>query len=602
MARDTPVSDDDRSVDGDESSTTDRGNGNEALLDRRSYVKLAGATTAAAAAFAAGASADDEYEVIEARGQTVTIGDETFENKLVDVSSGNGITFMVEGAATIRNIGIQGLYQGDGFIFSITASGGTVEFENVYIGDGANKSGSGFTHGPGAIFYHRNASADVVFRECNVQGYPNNGWYCSNSASGGSITWERCYGKNNGVATFRAASANDTLRECVAYNDDTDYSTDYASWGGYTEDSGRPLWVWSPGGTTVEDCHFDAGGYPAAVLTHQGGSVSLTGGAIAGGTQGSVDASDAGSDPDLSVPDGVPTTAEEAASGRSGSNSVRSDATESEDDENESAAELPHLLLFEGDDSAVSRYEFAVDGEVVPATDEGATIDAATEIDGDDVHGIVADWRDAFRFDGEIEQLTVDGPATVLLDGETVDPDDVGAEHPHVLEIEGQGEPTSVEITADGDVALGSNDSDIEDATTVSGSTVQSAVDDETLTVQFSGSLSDVTIIDGDADVRLDGEAIDPDEYGDKQLLPHALVVDGSDADGPSSYAFEVNGAVYKATYRDATISGDDVIEGRTVRGAVDDGKDAYWFDGDVEDFRLRGDATVDVQYNVRDQ
>jgi len=27
---------------------------------------------------------------------------------------------------------------------------------------------------------------------------------------------------------------------------------------------------------------------------------------------------------------------------------------------------------------------------------------------------------------------------------------------------------------------------------------------------------------------------------------------------------------------------------------------DAYWFDGDITDFRLRGNANVDVQYNAR--
>ncbi|MDQ2052044.1 hypothetical protein RBH26_16325 [Natronolimnohabitans sp. A-GB9] len=593
MKHDASELDDGRDVDGEGQSTfTDS---NDGLLDRRSYMKLAGAT-AAATAFTMGASADsDDYEVIEARGQVINIGNETFENKLVDVSNGNDITFVVDGAATIRNIGVHGLYQGDGFIFSITAPRGTVEFENIYIGDGANKSGSSFTHGPGGIFYHASASANVVFRECNVQGFPNNGWYCSNSASGGSITWERCFGKNNGVSTFRAANRNDTLRECVAYNDDTDYSTENGSWGGYTEDSGRPLWVWQPGGITVEDCHFAAGNYNSAVITHQGASVRLDGGAVAGGTQGSVDTSSAGTDPDLSLPEGVPESAEAAAAGGSGSASSGS----SDEDDEEDADELPHLLRFDGDTSDVSRYEFVVDGDVEPADYEGA-IDDSTEIDGSQVHGVVADWRDVFRFDGDLEELTVDGPATVLVDGEEIDPDDVGAELPHVLEVEGQGEPTSFELTVDGTIEL--DEADDDEATTVSGSTVQSSVTDETLAFRFSGALTDVTIIDGEADVSLDGEEIDPDEYGDHELLPHAIVFDGTETDEPSSYAFETGGEVYKATYQDATIDSDDVIDDGTVRGVVDDGLDAYWFDGDLEEFRLAGEATVDIQYNARDQ
>ncbi len=592
MARDSSVSDDDRYVGGETQPASD-GDSDSGLIDRRSYMKI-GAATAAAAALTTGVSASsDDYDVIEARGQVIRLDDETFENKLIDVTSGNDISIIVDGTATVRNVGVHGLYRGDGFIFTVTASHGTVEFENVYVGDGANKSGSSFTHGPGGFFYHARANADVVFRECNVQGYPNNGWYCSNSAGSGSVTWERCYGKNNGVSTFRAANQGDTLRDCVAYNDDTDYSTENGNWGGYTEDTGRPLWVWPPGGITVENCQFDAGSYGSAVVTHNGSSVSLDGGAVSGGAQGSVNLSSAGDDPDLSVPEGVPTSAEEAATGEGASASSGADSEDSEDEEQS------HVLLFDGDAADVTRYEFVVDGDVEPSNDEGASIDAATEIDDDTVHGVVADWRDAFRFDGDLENLTVDGPATVLLDGEEIDPDEVGAELPHVLEVEGQGEPTSFELTVDGTIELADDE---DESTAISGSTVQSSVTDETLPFQFSGALTDVTIIDGDAAVRLDDEEIDPDEYGETELLPHAIVFDGTETDEPSSYAFETSGAVHKSTYQDATISSDDVIEGQTVRGVVDDWLDAYWFDGDLEEFTLNGDADVDIQYNARDQ
>ncbi|SIR99167.1 hypothetical protein SAMN05421809_3183 [Natronorubrum daqingense] len=557
-------------------------------------MKLAGATTAAAAMFATGSSADeDDYEVIEASGQTINVDNETFENKLIDVSNGNAITVSVGDDATIRNVGVSGLYQGDGFIFSI-GGGGEVEFDNVYLGDGANKTGGDHAHGPGAVFYHRNASADVTFRRMNVQGYPNNGFYCSNSANGGAITWIDCYGKNNGVSTFRAASGEDSLHNCVAYNDDTDYSTDYGSWGGYTEDSGRPLWVHSPGGVVAEDCHFAAGSYPSAVLTHDGANATLDGGAISGGTSGAVDTSSAGSDPDLSVPDGVPTSPEEAVSGNEhgGSGSGDDEAVGNGDDE-----ELPNALVFDGNETTnATRYEFEVAGDVEPSSGEDA------DIDGSLVHGVVADWSEPFRFDGDLEQLTLDGPATVSLDGDEIDPDDYGEEYPHTLEVEGEGEPTSFEVTVDGSIDLESSAAEDDETTTVSGSTVQSSVTDDTVTVEFSGALTDVTIIDGDATVRLDDDVIDSDDYGDHKLLPHALVIDGTEDDDPSEYTFTASGAVVESTYQDATIDDDDVIEAQSVTGDVDGHLDAYWFDGDIEDFTLVGNATVDIQYNVREQ
>jgi hypothetical protein len=660
-------------------------------------MKLAGATTAAATAFGTSASADeDDYDVIRARGQVITIGrGETFENKLIDVSTGNSVLLNVTGAnSVIRNIGFKGLYRGDQFLISINAGRGDILFENIYMGDGATKEGSSFVHGPGGVFMHRSSDANLTFRRCNVQGFPNNGFYCSNTASGpSSVHFDTCFGKNNGVTTFRCASGNDVIENCVAYNDTTDYGPGY---GGYTETNGRPVWVWNGGTVTIRDSHFADGPYPYALVAGANGSpgrVNFQSGGYRGTIQrasgSTVSVGDAvSSSPDLSIPDGVPTSAEAAASGTTSTDSgtsgadstdeddaqlpnvivfdgngtsdatnyefVVSDAVEPSTDEDatiDTAADvdgthatgtvadyldawrfdgeierlsvdgnatvrvngvevdpdefddlLENVLLFDGDDSDVTRYEFEVDGDVEPSNYEGATIDDETELEDSLASGVVADWKDAFRFSGDLEALTVDGPATVLVNGEEIDPADYGEDLPHVLEVEGQGSPTSFELTVEGTIEFAGDDEPEDEATTVSGSTVQSSVTDGSQTFRFSGALTDVTVIDGEAAVRLDGEPIDPADYGDYELLPHALVIDGTTAEEPSAYSFEVSGAVVTSTYRDATIDEDDVIEGRAVRGVAGNWLDAYWFDGDIEAFTLRGDATVDVQYNARDQ
>ncbi|MXV63821.1 hypothetical protein GS429_17485 [Natronorubrum sp. JWXQ-INN-674] len=599
MAREPSVADDDRSVGSEEQPTND--SGNTGLLHRRSYMKLAGATTAATAAFGTAASAaSDDYEVIEARGQTIRLGQgETFENKLVDLTTGNGITLYVTGGnVEVRNIGFKGLYRGDGFVISVKAGSGNILFENIYMGDGATKEGSSFVHGPGGAFLHRDSNANVTFRNCNVQGFPNNGFYCSNTAHGGSVRFDTCFGKNNGVTTFRCASGNDVIENCVAYNDNTDYGPGY---GNFSETSGRPVWVWNGGTVTIRDSHFADGPYPYSMVAGANGSpgrANFESGGYRGNIQrasgSTVNVSGAVSnDPDLSIPDGVPTSPEDAASGDSSSG----DASGGDADD-----QLPNVILFDGDRSGVTRYEFAVDGDVEPSNYEGATIDAETGVEDAVAHGVVADWKDAFRFSGDIETLTVDGPATVLVNDEAVDPADYGEDLPHVLEVEGTGTPTSFEMTVEGTIDLDGDAEPEDEATTISGSTVQSSVTDETQTFRFSGALTDVTIINGNAEVRVDGEVIEPVEYGDHELLPHALVIDGTEADDPTAYSFETSGAVVKSTYRDATIDEDDVIEGRAVRGVADNWLDAYWFDGDIEEFTLRGNAAVDVQYNVRDQ
>ncbi|WP_049923639.1 hypothetical protein [Halopiger djelfimassiliensis] len=690
MAREPSVLDEDESVD-----ETAPGGGNDGLLRRRSYLKLAGATTATAALSGAAAAADD-YDVVTARGQVFRIGrGETFENKLIDLTNGNSVLLLVEGGnSVIRNIGFKGLHRGDAFMISITATSGDVLIENVYLGDGSTKEGESFVHGPGAVFYHRNASCNVTFRYCNVQGWPNNGFYCSNTAYGGSVRFENCYGKNNGVSTYRVAGGDDEIVNCVAYNDGTDYGP---GWGGYTEDAGRPVWVWPGGPVTIADSNFASGPYPHAMVLRGSGTARMTGGGIRGNVQGSgLSRSNVSSSPDLSVPEGVPTTPEEAATGStsadpspgddgngtdadegndgdederlpnvvvfdgrgtSGTTSyefVVSDAVEPSTDEDATVDDaamvegtnasgvvadyldawrfdgeierlsvegdaavrvngvavdpddfddvLENVLIVDGDASDVTRYEFAVDGAAEKATADGASIDDEDEIEDGVVHGVVADWKDAFRFSGDLERLTVDGPGTVTVNGDVVDPADYGPELPHVLEVEGRGAPTSYEITVDGTIELDSEAAPEHEATTISGSTVQSSVTDSTQTYRFSGALTDVTFTDGEAAVFLDGERIDTTEYGEHSLLPHALVIDGTDADGPSTYSFAVDGTVVAADYRDASINDDDVIEGRAVRGAIDDWLDAYWFDGDVTDFTLLGDATVDIQYNARNQ
>ncbi|WP_265107798.1 hypothetical protein [Halosolutus halophilus] len=694
MTRDPSVPNEERTVDTGAESADERGN--SGLLHRRSYMKLAGATTAAAA-FTGAAGADDDYDVVKAHGQVVRVGrGETYENKLIDLTTGNDFLILIEGGdSAVRNIGFEGLYRGGQFMISITAGSGDILVENVYLGDGATKEGASFVHGPGAVFMHRNSNADVTFRRCNVQGYPNNGFYCSNTAYGGSVRFENCFGKNNGVSTFRCAGGNDEIVNCVAYNDTTDYGPGY---GGFIETSGRPVWVWNGGTVTIRDSHFADGPYPYAMVAGANGSPGRAT-FESGGYRGTIQrasgssvnvASGVSRDPDLSIPDGVPTSAKEAASGGSSGSSagsaaedepaddadhelpnvvvfdgdgtgdttsyefVVSDAVEPSTDDDatiDDAAEvdgthasgtvadyldawrfageierlsvdgdaavrvngtevdpddfddvLENVILIDGDSSDATRYEFAVDGDVEKATVDGASIDEEDTIEDGFVHGVVADWKDAFRFSGDLEQLTVDGPGTAVQNGEELDPAEYGPDLPHVLEVEGRGTPASYEITVDGTIELDADADPDDDATTVSGSTVQSSIADTTQTFRFSGALTDVTFTDGEADVFLDGEEIDVSEYGEHEFLPHALVIDGTESDDVSSYAFEASGSVVASDYQGASIDDEDVVEGAAVRGVVGDWLDAYWFEGNIEEFTLLGDAAVDVQHNARNR
>ncbi|WP_440771429.1 hypothetical protein [Natronorubrum sp. DTA28] len=620
---------------------------NNTLLDRRSYLKLAGATTAAATAAAGAASASgDDYDVITARGQTIRLGNETWENKLIDVTGGGSITVVVEGAATIRNVGVEGLYQGSSFIFSITNTGGTVTFENVYIGDGANKRGESFVHGPGAIFYHRSANCRVEFDRMNVQGYPNNGFYCSNTAHGGSVHWTNCYGKNNGVTTFRTGSGRDTLENCVAYNDNTDYSTSYGRWGNYSESHGRPLWHWGNQTMTATDCNFAAGSYGAAAITHQNGRIVLDGGNISGGTQGRVDTSRAGSTPDLSIPDGVPTSAEAAASGSSGGSiEPRGDYED-----------LRHTYEFvaEGEDEPTDYYFEIEDGPIEPSTYNGATVEDDLmwiSDDGTRAAGRVVDGRHAWEFDTNIIDATVEGPAHAVvndvdsnldrypLSGATGDgwkgdmpwhdeeeadepeeddgddEDDHEFEHTYEFVAEGEDEPTDYYF-------------EIEDGSPIVPSTYNGAtIEDDFMWVSDDGTRAAGRVVDGRhawefdtllVDVTVEGpaEPIVNDQQSHLSRYPlsgatgdewkgdmpwhtsgehtYEFVAEGESE--PTDYYFEIEdgSTIVPSTYNGATIEDDYMWvsdDGTRAAGRVVDGRHAWEFDTLLVDVTVEGPA-----------
>ncbi|MFP8957246.1 right-handed parallel beta-helix repeat-containing protein [Natrialbaceae archaeon A-CW3] len=666
--------------------------GNDGLLHRRSYLKLASASAIASTAVAAGAGsvAASEYDVITVgAGQRRVINvdsNETLENVLIDcTANGARVTIAAHGTNwTIRNVGIKGRVTGTNATFGVSDRGGnTSRIENVYLGDGAT---SGHRHGLG-IWVAPQHNGHIDIDRVNIQEMGDNSFYCSapmHSGAGGTVDLSNCYSRDSWVSHFRLGEG--AVTNCTAVNT-------------AAHKNGRGVWAWAPGTVSVEDCQLATGGRHYAVVAGANGRGTTvrmrnteydTGfnGGLRRTSGATIDLqSDNGTNPRDTVPDGCPTSAEEAAGGSASSSAstqgqattqestsslpntivfdgreATSDTTEyafttsgsvepSTDDDATIDAEaqvdgnqaegvvanyldafrfegsieslrvdgdaavrvngveidparfddrLENVLLVEGSDDSVSRYEFTVDGEVVPSTDEGATIDDGLELDDGHVQGTVANWRDAFRFEGDLEQLTIDGPATAIFNGEEIDPSEYGTDRPNVLEIEGTGEPASFEVTVDGTIAYDGEDD--EDVTVVSGTTVQSSVTDSTQRFTFSGALTDATFTDGEATVRINDDVVDVADIGDHELLPHAIVIDGRATDDPATYSFRTTGSVVKSDYRNASIDEDDIIEGRAVRGAVGNWLDAYWFDGEVEDVTVLGDADVDIVYNARDQ
>ena len=68
-------------------------------------------------------------------------------------------------------------------------------------------------------------------------------------------------------------------------------------------------------------------------------------------------------------------------------------------------------------------------------------------------------------------------------------------ELPNLLTVVGQGVPSSYEITVDGEIEMIADDH-VEEATIVSGTAVEGAIEEDEQQFRFSGDLTDVTFID----------------------------------------------------------------------------------------------------------
>ncbi|WP_339106366.1 hypothetical protein [Haloterrigena salinisoli] len=306
-----------RTSETDTTPTTGRNDG----LSRRNYVRSVAAAAAAVTSFGAAgtAAAQGDYEVIEASGQTITVGDgETWENKLIDLTNGQDVVVVTEGSDwTIRNVGVKGRNtSGTGSsMFGISDAGGSSTIENVYLGDGSDeRNGSSSGHGQTAFWANPDHAGHIDMKNVNIQGFADNAVYGSapGSGAGGTIHIDRCFAANCYVSHFRLATEGSKVTNSSVLVDDEGYA-------------GRGIWAWAPGAIEVENCQISMNGHNTAIAAgangkgtevvlrdtdyddqagiaeHAGSNVRLEG--------------DSGTDPTAFIPKGTPTSAEEAASG-----------------------------------------------------------------------------------------------------------------------------------------------------------------------------------------------------------------------------------------------------------------------------------------------
>ncbi|WP_246999270.1 hypothetical protein [Halosolutus gelatinilyticus] len=593
MARDPEDQETLNTTDGRTTGNAD--NGKDALLNRRSYLKLTGTTAAAAAAATGVTAASADYDVIEVgAGQTFTkrlSRGETWENVLIDITA-RGAGYRIIATTddwTIRNIGVRGKLDSSpgsqNFVVQVSSSGASGLIENVYLpGTTYPRRRSSF---PSGIFVHANHAGDLEIRNVYATDLPSHAIYASapgnrqTGGKGGTVRIHDSYAADLENSGFRIGTDGSYVDNCVAFR------------------TVRGLWSrWA--NTEARGCDF--GDNATDIVVGQSGyrrssTVTLDGNTCFGTAHeanGRLNGRSSGT-PEERIPEGCPQSATEAASGGS--------STDPGDGEDEEPA-LDNLLLVDGGGtSGVTNYEFAVSGEVEKSTEQDATVDDEDTIDGGTVTGAVGGWCDAFRFSGDLTDLTVDGDAKVYVNDELVDPSDFDGdddEEPaldNLLLVDGGGTSgvTNYEFAVSGAVEKSSaKDATIDDEDTIDGGSVTGAVGGWRDAFQFSGDLTDLTV-EGDAQIYVNDEPVDPDDVGEEPALDNLLLVDGGGTSSVTNYEFAVSGAVEKSSAKDATIDDEDTIDGGSVTGAVGGWRDAFQFSGDLTDLTVDGDAKVYV-------
>lgn len=621
------------------------GKDNESTFGRRGYLKTVGASLASAGAI--GAMSDSakaaEYETITLSSgeyQSFSLGSgDTLENVLIDATaSGADVSIRAYGDDwAIRNVGIKGEFDvGDatGGIKYVLAAEGNGVIENVYLGDG---HADGIWKG--AMISGPDHDGHIDIRNCHVARWTANACYCAGpgrlrgpgktDGQGGDYTFENCYFENNNISHLRLAADGTEVLNCTFVNTgdvpphpntstgDSGVVNSRAIYTGY----GDPSQVITVRNCDVEITDNNTNGAASAFVSGDHSTygelstVDVDDSQVLGDVRGdNVDiGSNVGSNPNTSIPDGVPQTAEEAASGTSGDGSTGGGGSGSDDGSTDDGSDgsdggdsdpVEQISVSGDDASTVASYSFTVGEYVEQTTTNGATIDPEDSVSGTTAEGTVAGGLDSFDFAGEILALSIDGPATVTVNGTEVNPSDYPGtiesepDLPHALAIEGTDAQIVTEYRLEVSDSIKQNTNNgatIDPEDSVSGGVAKGTVAGGIDSFDFAGEIVAFSL-DGAATVTLDGSEIDPAEYPDStdaDPTTHVLSIDGAAASEVVEYTLVASEPLEQTTANGASIDANDEVIGTTAKGTVAGGTDSFAFTGDVQALEVDGAATV---------
>lgn len=233
---------------------------------------------------------------------------EKFTNKILDASAGV-ILNAVANNFEIRNVGFEGEHpvrHNNIVKLAVPNRNATGLIENFYFGDGVDEGSKG------GMYVHGGHSGELTFRNVNVQGISNNGLYATPPGANGNpgLTHvENSYFACNNISNVRVGNKSGTsyVRDTVihatqACTPECDVNCNDPNPSSKTP---RGVWAWY-GRVHVQNCDINVEGVPHLVeKAGTGASITRQNTRV-------------GRNARNFVPDGVPRSAREAASGGGG--------------------------------------------------------------------------------------------------------------------------------------------------------------------------------------------------------------------------------------------------------------------------------------------
>jgi hypothetical protein len=179
-----------------------------------------------------------------------------------------------------------------------------------------------------------------------------------------------------------------------------------------------------------------------------------------------------------------------------------------------------NTLTITGEGTATN-YQVAVSGNLQANPDEGELESDNDRLTGSIAQGWVttSEHVDSFHYTGELLGVDfLEGDATVLKNGEEIDPETLGSDLSNIVTITGEGESARYDFTVSGDLAPHPAEGPLEldnddlDSPNASGWVTSSEHVDS---FRFSGEITEFSFTRGEATVTVNGEERDPADIGD---------------------------------------------------------------------------------------